>query len=135
MREQTSRVIPLFTVLNFCLAALSWLGFLSFGCILVFGVFFSGDTGEDLFAGVTGCVLALVVSLITTLLYLMAAIGLIRRTAWGYYCHLVGAVVPALTCLGLAYTLPAFIFALRPEFQGEFFPSQRRGTLGVADED
>lgn len=121
MSEPGFRFIPLFAVFNFCFSALGFLGFLSFAFILVYGVFFSGDTGEDLFAGVAGCFLVMGVTLAITLLYLIAAIGLIRKTAWGYYCHLVGAVFPSLTCLGLAYTIPAIIFALRPEFRKNSF--------------
>ncbi len=123
MSERGFRFTPLFVVFNFCIAALSFLGFLSFALILIYGLFFSGDTGEDLFAGVAGCSIFMGVSFAFFGLYLFAAIGLLRKAAWGYYCHLVGAVFPALTCLGLAYTIPVIIFTLQPDFQAEFFSS------------
>jgi hypothetical protein len=123
MQPPRSGIVSLFAVLNFCFAGLGLLGFLFIGGILVYGIFFSGDTGEELAAGVIGCLFIMAFFFVGTLLYLIAAIGLLRKAAWGYYCHLVGAAFLALTCLGLAYTIPAFICAFRPEFQEDFFRS------------
>jgi hypothetical protein len=129
MHPQGSGLVPLFVVLNFCFATLGLLGFLFFGGILIFGVFFSGDEGEDVVAGVIGCLFFMMIFIVVSLLYTIAAIGLLRRAVWGYYFHLVGAALAALSCLGMAYTIPAIICALRADFQSDFFPSYRQDPL------
>lgn len=126
--------LPLFVILNFCFAASNLFGFLAFGALVVIGVFFSEKNEEGRVEGVTFCLLLMVLFLVCILLYLMAAIGLLRKSVWGYYCHLAGAALAALSCLGLAYSIPAFIVALRPEFQEEFFPSQQRNSIQGRDD-
>ena len=44
-------------------------------------------------------------------------IGLILRKPWGYYSHLAGAALVAVTVFGVIYTIPALLIALRPEFK------------------
>lgn len=50
-------------------------------------------------------------------------IGLILRKTWGYYSHVAGSALVAVTCFGVIYTILALAVALRPEFK-EYF----RGT-------
>jgi hypothetical protein len=126
-RQPANPAIGLFTGLNIVLAVLCALWLLVMCGILVYGVGFSGDQGEALAAGVFGCVLFAAPGFIGLVVYLAAGIGLARRQAWGYYMHCTGAILAGLTCIGLVYTVPALIYALRPEFSGEFFdPVQRR---------
>lgn len=66
----------------------------------------------------------ILVNLLIFLLGMMAAIGLHKRTKWGYNLHLATAGLLSLSCclccLGIGYTIPAFIFAGKPEFKAEF---------------
>ncbi len=65
------------------------------------------------------------------ILYLLAGAGLMRRAAWGWWLHTAGAVGAAFTGVGVAYTVPALAFALRPSFRAPFFgraaPAPRLG--------
>jgi hypothetical protein len=47
----------------------------------------------------------------------VGGIGLFLRKPWGYYSHLTGSALVAVTCFGIVYTIPALAFALRPEFK------------------
>ena len=91
------------------------------GGVLVYGIFYSGDKGEELFAGVAGSIMLALPGLAGLVVYFVAGIGLTRRTAYGYYFHFAGAILAVFTCLGIIYTVFALIFALRPEFSGAFF--------------
>jgi hypothetical protein len=94
--------------------------------VLVYGIFYSGDKGEELFAGVAGSIFIALPGLVGLVVYLLGGIGLVRRSAWGYYFHLAGAILAVFTCIGIIYTVFAFIFALRPEFSAEFFSRGNR---------
>ena len=126
MPERPASLVPVFAAANICFAVLSFLGLLFWFAILVYGVLFSGDTGEDLVGGVIGSGLFIAVCLVATPLYAVAGVGLIRRAPWGYYCHLVGAILAVFSCLGVIYTVFALVFGLRPEFQEEFFRRRLR---------
>lgn len=119
MASRTS--IQVFAVANFVLAALAGLCALFWIGILIFGVYFSGDTGEELVAGVIGTGFFLVIAVIYGLLTLAAGIGLLKRVRWGYYFHLVAAAITALSCIGVPYTVAAILFAAKPEFREGFF--------------
>jgi hypothetical protein len=47
----------------------------------------------------------------------VGAIGLIRRKPWGYYYHLAGVMLIAVSIVGIAYTIPALLIAIQPEFR------------------
>ena len=47
-------------------------------------------------------------------------IGMIRRKTWGYYSHVAGSALVAFTGLGIIYTIPSLVIALRPAFR-EYF--------------
>ena len=52
--------------------------------------------------------------------FVIAGSGLLRRRIWGYYAHIVGAMLLAPTCLGMIYTVFAIVHAVRPEFRQAF---------------
>jgi hypothetical protein len=113
--------ISIFATFNFVFAVLAFVGLIGVGAILVYGVFFSGDQGSELAAGVAGCVVLGALPAAMFAVCLAAGIGLISRRRWGYYLHLTGAVLAAFTCVGIIYTILAFISASRPEFSAAFF--------------
>jgi hypothetical protein len=125
---QRDTSIPVFIALNFTLAGLSvlWLAF--WACVLVFGVMMSNDPPEEVMYGVLGSVMLASPALIGVFLYTFAGYGMVKRRRWAYYVHLVGACVAGLSCIGLAYTIPAIMIAQRPSFRGEFFPEEAAAT-------
>jgi hypothetical protein len=126
MPERSVSLVPVFAAANLCFAVLGLLGILFWSVVLVFGFLLSEESGEDLVDGVVGCGLFIAVCLVATPLYAVAGVGLIRRAPWGYYCHLVGAILAVFSCLGVIYTVFALVFGLRPEFQEEFFRRRLR---------
>jgi hypothetical protein len=112
-----SPAVTVFAVINLVLAfsALLWAGII--GCVLVYGIFFSGDVGEELAAGVLGSLFVGSPGAIGLVVYSVASLGLFRRRPWGYYFHLAGAALALLTCIGAVYTIVAVIFAVQPEFK------------------
>ena len=114
--------MTVFALLNFLFAVWMLLAALLFVGALVYGIGFSGDPLEEkIGGGIVGAVLILVL-LCFALVHLVAGIGLLRLSRWGYYAHLVGAVVESCSCLGVAYTTLAFVFALQDDFKSQFFP-------------
>lgn len=117
-----STTVTVFAVLNFLFAVWMLLVVLLLGGALVYGIGFSGDPPEEkLGGGIVGGILVLVFFL-NTFVHVAAGIGLLGRKRWGYYAHLVGAVTEACSCLGTAYTILAFVFALQDDFRLQFFP-------------
>ncbi len=112
--------ITAFTVINFAFAGIALMGLAMILLALVYGVFFSGDEGEELMAGVFGSVFIGFFLLAGIVVYLGAGIGLAKRRRWGYYLHIAGAVMAVMYCCGVVYTVVALIFALKPEFKDEF---------------
>jgi hypothetical protein len=126
VREPANPAIAVFTSLNFVLAGLCGLGVLGVLTVLVYGIFFSGDQGEELAMGVIGCVFVALIAFTGFLIYLMAGIGMARRRPWGYYLHCIGAVLAGLTLVGGIYTVFALMYAFRPEFSGVFLEADDR---------
>jgi hypothetical protein len=122
-QQPGASAIGAFAGLNFAFAGISLIGALLMGGVLIYGIFFSGDQGSDLAAGIAGSLVVAAPAVIGVIVYSLAGFGLLRRRAWGYYFHLAGAVLAALTCIGVIYTIVAFVFASRPEFSASFFPS------------
>jgi hypothetical protein len=118
--EEAGSAVTVFAVFNFVFAGLCllWLGVLALA--LGYGIFFSGDTGEELMSGVAGVILFAVPGVLGLGIYLAAGLGLVFRQPWGYYLHLAGAVLAILSCIGIVYTAFAFAFAFRPEFAESF---------------
>ena len=120
----------MFIALNVTLAGLSvlWLAF--WACVLVFGIMMSNDPPDEVMSGVIGSVILAAPALIGVFLYSFAGYGMVKRRRWAYYVHLVGACVAGLSCLGLAYTIPAIMIAQRPNFRAEFFPDEATPSYG-----
>lgn len=113
--------ITAFAVLNLFFASSLGIGVLIAAAAMVYGVFFSGDPANEVFTGVLGGVVVLGVLFMLLAVYILAGIGLFKVRKWGYYFHLAGALLAAFSCIGIAYTIPAFAFALRDEFRCPFF--------------
>jgi hypothetical protein len=120
---QNAAQISAFAGLNFAFAAICLLGVLGMGGVLIYGIFYSGDEGSELAAGVFGSLIVASPAALGVVVYSLAGFGLLRRRTWGYYAHLAGAVLAALTCVGAIYTIVALIFSTRSEFSSAFFPS------------
>lgn len=118
--QSESPAITVFTVINFVFAGFAVLSLVLIGLVLIYGIFFSGDEGEELMAGVFGSVFIAFFLAVGTGVYLTAGIGLAKRKRWGYYVHIAGAILAAPSCLGVPYTVAALIFAFRPEFKDAF---------------
>lgn len=116
--------IPVFIALNFTLAGLAaaWVALCL--CVLMFGILMSNDPPDEKRDGVLGTIILGTPVLIAGILYAVAGIGMIKRRPWAYYLHLIGACAAGLSCIGLAYTIPAIMIAQRPTFRSEFFPEE-----------
>lgn len=128
MQRDTS--IPVFIALNFTLAGLSILSVALWVCVMLFGILASNDPPDEVAAGVLGCVILSVPALIGAVLYSFAGYGMLKRRRWAYYVHLVGACLAGVSCIGLAYTIPAIMIAQRPTFRAEFFPEEASTMAG-----
>jgi hypothetical protein len=117
---EKSMTVNAFAVMNFVFAGILIIIALIFGIVLIYGIFFSGDTEEEIESGVMGCVILTIPLLIGIGAYLSAGIGLLKRKKWGYYLHIAAAILSFFTLILIAYTIVALIFAFRPEFQNEF---------------
>jgi hypothetical protein len=113
--------IALFSTLNFVLAGLCALWLVLMLAAVVYGIGFSGDQGKELATGILGSVILATPGLVGLPVYLFAGLGLLRHKAWGFCFHCTGAVLAAFTCVGVIYTVLAFVFAFRPEFSAVFF--------------
>jgi hypothetical protein len=125
---QRDTSIPVFIALNFTLAGLAaaWVGLCL--CILFFGILMSGDPPDEKRDGVIGTIILGAPVFIAGIMYAVAGVGMIKRRRWAYYLHLVGACAAGLSCIGLAYTIPALMMAQRPTFRAEFFPEEAAAT-------
>lgn len=119
---QRDTSIPVFIAINFVLGGIGALWSLFFLLVMIFGVIFSGDPPEEIMYGIIGSLMLGLPGVVACVVYLAAGVGMVKRRRWAYYLHLAGACIAALTCLGLAYTVPAMIMAQRPTFRAEFFP-------------
>jgi hypothetical protein len=76
-----------------------------------------GSTPEDLLAA--AMIVGMFALYLPALITLSAGgVGLIRRKPWGYYYHIAGAVLVAVSCFGIVYTVPALLVAIQPWFKG-----------------
>ncbi len=86
----------------------------------------SDELFENLFAfaGFLGMFLLYLPALIALPL---GGVGLLKRTRWGYFAHMAGAALVAVSCFAIVYTIPAMVIALLPQFRRYFFspPSEK----------
>ena len=120
MKRNTT--VDIFAVINFVLAGLHCLMILFFIIVLIYGIFFSGDTDEDLLAGVVGSTMFLLPVTIAFSVYLAAGLGLLKRRTWGYYMHIAASILAVFSIILIAYTIISLVFVIKPEFREEFFP-------------
>lgn len=112
-----STTVTVFSVINIVLGLVS----LGWGVVWFAGVISAATSSLPKDQGaVPGLIMFLVGSLIYGIAFTVAGIGLFKRTTWGYYAHLVGAILSALSCFGILYAVPALIFAFQPNFKRDF---------------
>lgn len=108
-------------VMNLVIAGLIFLGWALVCAALLYDIFFSEIDRDTVIAVSLFLVLP---GLIVFLLFLTAAIGLLRSRVWGYYTQLAIAILLAFTIVGLIYAIPALIVMFKPAFRERFFPYQ-----------
>lgn len=114
--ERAELAIGTFAILNLVFAAMASLGVLFFGVIMMFGIYYSGDPEEEVRDGILGSIILSFPFVVGLFVYLTAAIGLYKRTAWGYFFHMASAILTALSCIGIVYTFFAITWAAKPGF-------------------
>lgn len=114
--ERAEQAIVIFAILNLVFATMAFMGVLFFGVIMLFGIYYSGDPAEEVRDGILGSIILSFPFVLGTLVYGLAAVGLYKRTAWGYFFHMAGAILTALSCLGIVYTFFAMTWAAKPGF-------------------
>ena len=119
--------VDIFAAINFSLAGLSCLFILLFILVLVYGIFFSGDTEEEILSGTLGFIILILPATIGFIIYLIAGIGLHNRRTWGYYMHIVGSVLSFFTIILVAYSIISLVFVFKPEFREQFFNTNYYG--------
>ena len=129
MMQERDSSIPVFIAMNFTLAGIAviWVAF--WVCIMIFGMM-SGDPPDEVAAGVLGSIVLASPALLGAIVFAAAGYGMVKRRRWAYYVHIVGACIAGLSCIGLAYTIPAIMMAQRPSFRAEFFPEEAATMAG-----
>ncbi len=93
-----------------------------FAVASIFGALFSGDPLADrIGGGIVGTMLSFFF-LAASGVHVAAWIGLLRRRHWGFYAHIVGAIMEVCSCWGTTYTVIAIIFALQEDFRRYALP-------------
>ncbi len=115
-------VVDIFGVIDLVLASLFALCILLLVAVLIYGVYFSGDTEEEIMLGVQGFAMVTLPLLIGFGIFLIAGLGLIKRNTYGYYIHIAAAAISFFTFILLLYSIISFVFIFKPEFREEFFP-------------
>jgi hypothetical protein len=111
-----STTVTVFAVLNFVMSIVALLG----GGLWMMGIASAALGDAEAQKALGGFFIFLLPNVIYFLLFLAAGIGLMKRTTWGYYVHLTTAILAGFSCIGLAYTIPALIFAFQPDFKRDF---------------
>src|SRR5687768_6173007 len=124
MQQARDSSVPAFIALNFALAVLAVMWMAVWGWRVVHATMLGGDPPDEVPNVVHGCIILITPAVVAAPLYAFAGFGLLKRRPWGYYVHLVGACAAGLSCVGLAYTIPALITSQRPAFRAEFFPEE-----------
>lgn len=117
--------VTVFAICNFVLGGGCGLLLLLMVATAAFGFIGSGDPLEDIVAGVVGALFLGGIFALGATLYLVAAVGLLKRAKWGYYAHLAAAVATAASCVGVVYTVVALVICLQDSFKQHFFEEER----------
>ncbi|MEO7508366.1 MAG: hypothetical protein ABIZ95_14065 [Pyrinomonadaceae bacterium] len=113
-------MVTIFAVFNLIFSLFA-LGGIGFWLLVVMTSVFQNDPKVGDIA--VGSAFFIIPNIVAFILFLPAAIGLMKRKNWGYYFHLCAAVLAGFSCVGLLYTIPALYFAFQPGFKRDF-PSQ-----------
>jgi hypothetical protein len=134
-----NRTVTAFAIVNFVLAGV-WLLFILMLSVLLAsmlgrlsGSFRSPDPVEDLLTltyGLYGMLALYVPGLVA---FTGAGVGLSKRAAWGFYWHLAAALLAAVSCFGVVYTIVAFGFALRPGFRAALVGKSKVCDFGLKE--
>jgi hypothetical protein len=122
--------VTIFAGINLFLAAQILLLLLLFMGAMIFGIFFSGDPPDEILKGILGFIVFFAVFGVYLAVYLVAGIGLLKLKKWGYYAMFVAAIMSSCSCVGLAYTVLAFVFGLKDDFKAQFFGAAEPGSPG-----
>ena len=106
-----------FAILNFVMAGFCLLIVGGLATILFYGIYHSGDPPEEIFAGVLGTTVLGLPALLGLAVHTAAGIGLSRRKPWAWGVHIAGAGLAVFTCLGIIYSVFAFVAAFQPQFK------------------
>lgn len=123
MMNKEHSAVDIFAVIDFALAGLHALCILLMIAVLVYGIFFSGDTEEEISQGVRGFLIVTIPLLLGFGIFFSAGLGLLKRKLWGYYVHIVAAVLSFFTLVLLLYSVICFVFIFKPGFRSEFIPA------------
>ena len=114
-------VIPVFVAMNFVLAGCAAGLCVLFGVVLYEEIVYAGLAPSDRHDTIVGGIIIGMPCVAAALIFAGAGINLMRRARSGYYLHVMGAGVAALSGVGILYTVPAVRFAARESFRNEFF--------------
>ncbi len=130
--SKRSAAAIVFSIVNLVFAGnlLLWI-VLVIGAV-IYGVLFSGDPPEEIFAGVAGGIILGGGSVVAAVVYLIAGIGMLKGRPWGYYFHIAGAILASCSCIGFPYTILAMIWAFKGEFKNEFFGEPEPNPAAMA---
>jgi predicted transporter len=124
---------PVFVALNILWVVVFLAGLLILGLTLVYGVGFSGDSGEEKAMGAAGVAVLATPLFLSMCLGLIAAVGLHKKTSWGYAAHLALAAVMAFTCIGAPYTLLAVLVCTSASYRAFYFDHPEESWAPVAN--
>jgi len=122
--------LSLLVTLNIVVGAVCLCGLGLLGLFLSFGVWHDVSTAstDDTIFGVIGVGFLAVPFLLCAPTCFLAAMGLKRRTSWGYGFHIAGSILAAFTCIGALYTLIGLGLALDSDFRTNYPPSSAEWT-------
>jgi hypothetical protein len=118
MKKMT--VVDIFSVSNFIIAGIFAIAVIFTAINIEYGILSTDDPGLDVREGSPIRTLLLILFLIGTFIYLAGGIGLKKRRLWGYYIHIVGAILTFFTIVLCAYSIISLIFATESEFKDQF---------------
>jgi len=109
--------VTVFAWINLGLAVQMVMLAVLFAAASTFGALFSGDPlGDRVGGGIMGALIAMFF-LAAAGVHGAACAGLLKRRRWGFYAHVVGALMEICSCWGTTYTVVAIIFALQDDFR------------------
>lgn len=134
-----SRAVKAFAVTNFVLAGV-WLLYIVMLVVLLTSMLSrlsfsspSPDPLEDLVILTYGLYGMLALYIPGLIAFTAAGIGLSKRVSWGFYWHLAAALLAAVSCFGVVYTVVAFGFALQPSFRAALVAKRKADHIDLQE--